>query len=108
VLNVADGNFPSEFATAKPDMIEEERRLLYVAMTRARNELHLCAPLKYQVTQQAKDGDSHVYGAKSRFMSDKVLECFERTNYRSIQGPESLRAGESATVDVAAQLKEMW
>jgi hypothetical protein len=41
-------------------------------------------------------------------MSDKVLECFERTNYCSIQGPESLRAGESATVDVAAQLKEMW
>jgi DNA helicase-2/ATP-dependent DNA helicase PcrA len=108
VLNVADGNFPSEFAAAKPDMIEEERRLLYVAMTRARNELHLCAPLKYQVTQQAKDGDSHVYGAKSRFMSDKVLECFERTNYRSIQGPESLGAGDSATVDVAAQLKEMW
>jgi DNA helicase II / ATP-dependent DNA helicase PcrA len=108
VLNVADGNFPSEFAAAKPDMIEEERRLLYVAMTRARNELHLCAPLKYQVTQQAKDGDSHVYGAKSRFMSDKVLECFERTNYRSIQGPESLRAEDSATVDVAAQLKEMW
>jgi DNA helicase II / ATP-dependent DNA helicase PcrA len=108
VLNVADGNFPSEFAAAKPEMIEEERRLLYVAMTRARNELHLCAPLKYQVTQQAKDGDSHVYGAKSRFMSDKVLECFERTNYRSIQGPESLRAADSATVDVAAQLKEMW
>jgi DNA helicase-2/ATP-dependent DNA helicase PcrA len=108
VLNVADGNFPSEFAAAKPDMIEEERRLLYVAMTRARNELHLCAPLKYQVTQQAKDGDSHVYGAKSRFMSDKVLECFERTNYRSITGPEGLLAEDSATVDVAAQLKEMW
>ena len=48
VLNVADGNFPSEFAAGKPDMIEEERRLLYVAMTRARNELHLCAPLQYR------------------------------------------------------------
>ena len=44
VLNVADGNFPSEFSTGKPELIEEERRLLYVAMTRARNELHLCAP----------------------------------------------------------------
>jgi DNA helicase II / ATP-dependent DNA helicase PcrA len=108
VLNVADGNFPSEFATGKQEMIEEERRLLYVAMTRARNELHLCAPLKYQVTQQAKDGDAHVYGAKSRFMTDKVLECFERTNYRSIHGPESLRAGDTATVDVVAELKEMW
>src|SRR5450631_3453566 len=41
VLNVSDGNFPSEFATGKPELIEEERRLLYVAMTRARNELHL-------------------------------------------------------------------
>jgi DNA helicase II / ATP-dependent DNA helicase PcrA len=108
VLNVADGNFPSEFATGKQEMIEEERRLLYVAMTRARNELHLCAPLKYRLTQQAKDGDAHVYGAKSRFMTDKVLECFERTNYRSIQGPASLEAGEAAKVDVVAELKEMW
>src|ERR1700729_111758 len=39
VLNVADGNFPSEFSNGKPELIEEERRLLYVAMTRARNEL---------------------------------------------------------------------
>jgi DNA helicase-2/ATP-dependent DNA helicase PcrA len=108
VLNVADGNFPSEFAAGKPELLEEERRLLYVAMTRARNELHLCAPLKYQVTQQAKDGDRHVYGAKSRFMTDKVLETFDKTTYRSLSGAESLRAGESATVDVVAELKEMW
>jgi DNA helicase II / ATP-dependent DNA helicase PcrA len=108
VLNVADGNFPSEFAAGKPELLEEERRLLYVAMTRARNELHLCAPLKYAVTQQAKDGDRHVYGAKSRFMSDKVLENFDKTTYRSLHGAESLRAGESATVDVVAELKEMW
>src|SRR5450631_3508387 len=112
VLNVADGNFPSEFSAGKPDMIEEERRLLYVAMTRPRNELHLCAPLRYQVTQQAKTGDAHVYGAKSRFMTDKVLACFERTTFRSLHGAESLRADERAeavsTVDVVSQLKEMW
>ncbi|MEA3149134.1 MAG: ATP-dependent helicase UvrD/PcrA [Gammaproteobacteria bacterium] len=108
VLNVADGNFPSEFSTGKPEMIEEERRLLYVAMTRARNELHLCAPLKYQVTNQAKDGDGHVYGAKSRFMSDKVMSFFDQTTFRSQRGVESLRAGDTATVDVVAQLKEMW
>jgi DNA helicase-2/ATP-dependent DNA helicase PcrA len=108
VLNVSDGNFPSEFSTGKPEMIEEERRLLYVAMTRARNELHLCAPLKYAVTQQARDGDAHVYGAKSRFMTDKVLECFERISLRNMRGVESLREGEAATVDVVAQLKEMW
>jgi DNA helicase-2/ATP-dependent DNA helicase PcrA len=88
--------------------VEEERRLLYVAMTRARNELHLCAPLKYAVTQQPKDGDGHVYGAKSRFMTDKVLGFFEQTSFRSQRGIESLRAVDTATVDVAAQLKEMW
>jgi DNA helicase-2/ATP-dependent DNA helicase PcrA len=108
ILNVADGNFPSEFATGKPELIEEERRLLYVAMTRARNELHLCAPLKYQVTQQAKTGDGHVYGAKSRFMSDRVLACVEQTAFRSQRGVENLRADDTATVNVAAQLKEMW
>jgi len=43
VLNVTDGNFPSEFATGKPELIEEERRLLYVAMTRAKSELHCCS-----------------------------------------------------------------
>jgi DNA helicase-2/ATP-dependent DNA helicase PcrA len=108
VLNVSDGNFPSEFSTGKPEMIEEERRLLYVAMTRARNELHLCAPLKYQVTQQAKDGDKHVYGAKSRFMTDKVLDSLERISLRNMRGVESLRDGEAAVVDVGSQLKDMW
>jgi DNA helicase II / ATP-dependent DNA helicase PcrA len=108
VLNVSDGNFPSEFATGKPEMIEEERRLLYVAMTRARNELHLCAPLKHAVTQQSKNGDAHVYGSKSRFMTDKVLDCFERISLRNLRGVENLREDAAATVDVVAQLKEMW
>ena len=108
VLNVSDGNFPSEFATGKPEMIEEERRLLYVAMTRARNELHLCAPLKHAHTQQPKNGDAHVYGSKSRFMTDKVLDCFERISLRNLRGVENLREDAAATVDVVAQLKEMW
>src|SRR5271156_890584 len=114
VLNVADGNFPSEFSNGKPELVEEERRLLYVAMTRARNELHVCAPLKYAVTQQAKDGDAHVYGAKSRFMTDKVMDCFERVSFRGSRASDTLSpsdatvAGAAATVDVGAQLKEMW
>jgi len=108
VLNVSDGNFPSEFSTGNPQLIEEERRLLYVAMTRARNELHLCAPLKFAVTQQPKNGDAHVYGAKSRFMTDKVLDSFEKISVRTTVGAENLKAGDTTTVDVVAQLKEMW
>jgi len=108
VLNVADGNFPSEFAAGKPEMIEEERRLLYVAMTRARNELHLCAPLKYAVTQQQKSGDAHVYGAKSRFMTDKVLACCQPVSYGSSRPADNLAAAGNAHVDVQGQLKDMW
>jgi DNA helicase-2/ATP-dependent DNA helicase PcrA len=108
LLNVADGNFPSEFSAGKPEMVEEERRLLYVAMTRARNELHICAPLKYMTTQQAKHGDAHVYGGKSRFMTDKVMETVEKTSYRSLRGVENLQASDEATVDVASKLKDMW
>jgi DNA helicase-2/ATP-dependent DNA helicase PcrA len=108
LLNVADGNFPSEFSSGKPQLIEEERRLLYVAMTRARNELHLCAPLKYAVTQQSKQGDTHIYGAKSRFMTDKVLGFCEQRSFHSQHVAESLSSDDTATVDVAAQLKGMW
>ena len=74
ILNVADGNFPSEFSTGRSDQIEEERRLLYVAMTRAKNDLHLIAPLKYYVDAISRRmGDRHVYGAKSRFLTKAVM-----------------------------------
>jgi DNA helicase-2/ATP-dependent DNA helicase PcrA len=77
VLNVNDGNFPSEFAAGSPALLDEERRLLYVAMTRARDALHLIAPLKYYVTQQPRYGDAHVYGARSRFLTPDVLATME-------------------------------
>ena len=109
VLNVADGNFPSEFATGKPDMIEEERRLLYVAMTRAKQDLSLIAPLRYHVTQQHRNGDKHVYGARSRFMTDRLLATMEKR----FEGRPEVRAGQfnmrsERQIDVAARMREMW
>jgi DNA helicase-2/ATP-dependent DNA helicase PcrA len=107
VLNVSDGNFPNEFATGKPEQIEEERRLLYVAMTRAKTSLHLISPLKYYVTQQSRMGDRHVYGAKSRFLTRKVMACFEETSW-SDEKDKIEAAAKSAPVDVAAKLRGMW
>ncbi|NJD31686.1 MAG: ATP-dependent helicase [Gammaproteobacteria bacterium] len=109
VLNVTDGSFPSEFATGRPELIDEERRLLYVAMTRARQELHLLAPVRFYVTQQAPAGDRYVHGARSRFLTDSVLERFERAAWP----PCPDRPGESQTeagprIDVASQLRNMW
>jgi DNA helicase-2/ATP-dependent DNA helicase PcrA len=107
ILNVADGNFPSEFSTGRAELIEEERRLLYVAMTRAKSELHVIAPLKYYVAAQSRMGDRHVYGAKSRFMTQAVLACLEPVAWGDAGRPEeAARTGYS--VDVAAKLRGMW
>ena len=97
VLNVNDGSFPSEFSTGSAELVEEERRLLYVAMTRAKSELDLIAPLKYYVTQQSRMGDRHVYGAKSRFLTKPVMACLEERVWDEIPA-----------LDVGAKLKAMW
>jgi DNA helicase-2/ATP-dependent DNA helicase PcrA len=109
LLNVTDGNFPSEFATGKPKLIEEERRLMYVAMTRAKQSLTLVAPLRFHVIQQRKDGDKHVYGARSRFVNDALLDtmqqCWHGRSEVSVnrQLPQSSRQ-----LDVATRMREMW
>ncbi len=109
VLNVTDGNFPSEFATGKPEMIEEERRLLYVAMTRAKQSLSLIAPLRFHVTQQRRDGDRHVYGARSRFMTDALLATLDQ---RFAGRPENqsgtFRVRSNRQIDVASRMRDMW
>ena len=104
VLNVTDGNFPSEFATGKPEMIEEERRLLYVAMTRAKQSLSLIAPLRFHVTQQRRDGDKHVYGARSRFMTDRLLATMDqRFAGRSEAEGAAFRVRSDKQIDVARE-----
>jgi ATP-dependent DNA helicase UvrD/PcrA len=113
LLNVVDGSFPSEFATGKPELIEEERRLLYVALTRAQNDLMLLAPLKFHLTNQSRQGDAHVYGGRSRFMTEKVLKTLDATTFHgtSSGSGDILRpdgSADTSTLDVSARLKEMW
>lgn len=108
VLNVADGNFPNEHATGKPELIEEERRLLYVAMTRAKRDLHLLAPLRYYVTQQSRVGDTHVYGARSRFLTESVMQTLEATSWPPAHARGATIAPAEARIDVGAQLRAMW
>jgi DNA helicase-2/ATP-dependent DNA helicase PcrA len=109
VINFSDGNFPSEFATGKPEMIEEERRLLYVAMTRAKQSLDLVAPLRYHVTQQRRDGDKHVYGARSRFMTDSLMHTMAPRFYgRDEAQSTGIGPRTDKQIDVASKLREMW
>jgi len=108
VLNVSDGNFPNEFATGRPDLIEEERRLLYVAMTRPKSDLHLIAPLKYYVTQQSRMGDRHVYGARSRFLTKAVMDRLEPVAFGAASYEEEASPKAKPQVDIAGQLRKMW
>ncbi|MEY2460731.1 MAG: ATP-dependent helicase UvrD/PcrA [Acidimicrobiaceae bacterium] len=74
VIHLADGSLPSDMATGNDEEIEEERRLLYVAMTRARDRLWCYVPLRYHVgLGRAWWSDRHSYAQRSRFLTDAVV-----------------------------------
>jgi DNA helicase-2/ATP-dependent DNA helicase PcrA len=89
VLNVVDGCIPSDMSTGNSDDIEEERRLLYVAMTRAREQLHLVVPNRFFIKQQAQTGDRHVYAARTRFISPAMLKHYEECVWTSAETQHS-------------------
>jgi DNA helicase-2/ATP-dependent DNA helicase PcrA len=107
MLDVIDGRMPSDLAVGTPDQIEEERRLFYVAMTRARDHLHLVQPLRMFMEKQHRHGDRHVYAPRSRFLPDAILDRFERV----VRGRPATGLGAEAaavSVDVASRLRAMW
>ncbi len=111
VLNVVDGSFPNEFSTGKPELIEEERRLLYVALTRAQNDLLMMVPLKFHLTNQSRQGDAHVYGGRSRFVTEKVQKTMDAVTFHgsALAGADALQESTTpVTVDVGARLRDMW
>jgi DNA helicase II / ATP-dependent DNA helicase PcrA len=83
VLALYDGNFPSDLSAGDREAIDEERRLLYVALTRAQRELHLYVPVRYYHRPRGND-DGHGYGKPSRFLSAQVQELCRRTDATGI------------------------
>jgi DNA helicase-2/ATP-dependent DNA helicase PcrA len=76
VIHAADGNIPSDMATRSPDEIEEERRLFYVALTRARNRLLVCAPQRYYFSGR-KRRDDYSMSKLTRFLPPHLLDRFQ-------------------------------
>ncbi|MEO8925415.1 MAG: 3'-5' exonuclease, partial [Caldimonas sp.] len=105
-----DGCLPSDMATGSTAEIDEERRLLYVAMTRARHHLHLLVPQRFYVTQQAAYGDRHVYASISRFLPESIRDRFAHC------GPVAPGVVSAAlpalpsteTCDLGARLRSAW
>ena len=108
VLNVVDGCMPSDLATDSAQQIEEERRLLYVAMTRARQHLELIAPQRFYVQQQSGRGDRHVYAVPSRFLPPEVMALFEHEGQGSATGEAATAQQGGATVDLASRVSAAW
>jgi len=109
VLNVVDGCIPSDLGTGTSAEIEEERRLLYVAMTRAKDDLHLITPQRFFTHGQNAQGDRHVYASRTRFIPDGLLGLFERTAWpMAAPGPAVRPASEGVRVDVGARMRGMW
>jgi DNA helicase-2/ATP-dependent DNA helicase PcrA len=108
ILNAIDGCIPSDLATGTSAEIEEERRLLYVAMTRAKDHLHVIMPQRFFAHQQRANGDRHVYGARTRFITASMLDRFESCAWPASgrKARADRRSGEP--VDIGARLRRMW
>jgi len=109
LLNAVDGCIPSDMATGSPQEIEEERRLLYVAMTRAKDRLELLLPQRFHVGNQPGLGDRHVYGSRTRFIPSALLPHFEQASWPA---PEAAQQGTPQSrqnaVDLAERMRTMW
>jgi len=110
VLNVVDGCIPSDMSTGTSEEIEEERRLLYVAMTRAKEHLQLMVPQRFHVHQQAVFGDRHVYASRSRFIPGALASLFESCAW-PVTPPDDARCVREAAggrIDLSARVRALW
>ncbi len=108
LLNAVDGCIPSDLSTGTSAELEEERRLLYVAMTRAKDHLTVVVPQRFFVHQQGSGGDRHVYASRSRFIPDGLSARFERTSWPVAAAEGARGAQPLPRVDLAARMRGMW
>lgn len=109
LLNAIDGCMPSDLGTGNDAEIEEERRLLYVAMTRAKDSLHLVLPQRFFTHAQRAQGDRHVYASRTRFIPREILDHFDYVSWPGAAAAAGrAAAGTGMRVDVAARMRGMW
>jgi DNA helicase-2/ATP-dependent DNA helicase PcrA len=108
VIHAADGNFPSDMALGTPEDLEEERRLFYVAVTRARRHLSIYVPLRYH---HHRVRDDHSWAQPSRFLSDSVRSTLSEV---AVPDEAGIEADDSAPLviesfnAVSSQISQLW
>jgi DNA helicase II / ATP-dependent DNA helicase PcrA len=108
LLNVVDGCMPSDLGVGTSAELEEERRLLYVAMTRAKDDLHLIVPQRFFTHGQHAQGDRHVYASRTRFITERLLGLFQRTSWPTVAATQAARHSGPPRIDVGARMRGMW
>jgi len=109
VLNTVDGCIPSDMATGSSAEVEEERRLLYVAMTRAKDQLHLIVPQRFYTHGQRNTGDRHVYASRTRFIPDLLTSHFGVARWPVLaHGPSTADDRSKSSVDIRSRMRAMW
>ena len=109
VIHAADGMIPSDMATGDDEQVEEERRLLYVALTRARDALYVYFPLRYYRRPRGLD-DKHGYAQLTRFLPEPVRSLFDGRSTHHAAEPDS-PPGEGAPggpAEVERYLASLW
>jgi DNA helicase II / ATP-dependent DNA helicase PcrA len=107
-LNVVDGCMPSDLGAGTTAELEEERRLLYVAMTRAKDDLHLIVPQRFFVHGQQARGDRHVYASRTRFIPDHLVKLFDRQTWPAAAPAARPTSGQSPQIDIRERMRGMW
>jgi DNA helicase-2/ATP-dependent DNA helicase PcrA len=105
LIAASDGNFPSDMALANPEGLEEERRLFYVALTRARQSLAIYIPVRYYHRPRGRD-DAHGYGKPSRFLTEaaqSLCEPLQTANHASYAG-----LADAEVTPIRLDLDELW
>jgi DNA helicase-2/ATP-dependent DNA helicase PcrA len=101
---------PADMAAGSAEQIEEERRLLYVAMTRAKRHLALLVPQRFHVTQQPRLAGRHLYGSISRFVPTPVQGLFDwlQPNGRDCSAAAQGAIHATAPVDLMARMRDLF
>lgn len=107
LIHATDGFLPSDMACGSPEEIEEERRLTYVAMTRARDFLYVVRPLRYYHTWTSFT-DRHTYAQLCRFFTASVVDAMEELALADEAADDGVAPDLLAKRDIAAEIRSMW
>ncbi|MBM4149756.1 MAG: ATP-dependent helicase [Lentisphaerae bacterium] len=107
LIHASDGCLPADMAAGSKEELDEELRLTYVAMTRAKDRLYVTWPLRYY-HRKHRDGDAHSYAQLSRFLDDDVCARFDRATTGQEPEGDLPDAGPLSGLDIRGRMKAMW